>query len=309
MISIYVHSNNVTDALRLFEVMDSDPDVATCNSVIAGLAGLDDGSFKAIGFYRRMLELKLRANLITLLALLRACIGIAEFSLIKEIHSYAVRNEIESHPQLSSGLVEAYGRCGCLLSAHKVFMIMKERDVVAWSSLISAYALNGEARTALEMFRQMEMEKVWPDDITFLVVLKACNHAGLADEALSYFDRMCKNYGVQPKSYHYSCLVDVLSRAGRLYDAYEVIREMPVEVTGKTWGALLRSCQTYGEVELAEIAGKALSEIDPDNPSNLLLTKIYADQGRYEEALRIRREMKEKGVKATAGRSWVVYKY
>lgn len=308
MISIYVHSNNVTDALRLFEVMDSDPDVATCNSVIAGLAGLDDGSFKAIGFYRRMLELKLRADLITLLVLLRACIGIAELSLIKEIHSYAVRNEIESHSQLSSGLVEAYGRCGCLLSAHKVFMIMKERDVVAWSSLISAYALNGEARTALEMFRQMELEKVWPDDITFLGVLKACSHAGLADEALDYFDQMRKNYGVQARSYHYSCLVDVLSRAGRLYDAYELIREMPVEVTAKAWGALLRACQTYEEVELAEIAGKALSEIEPDNPSNLLMTRIYAGQGRYEEAQRIRSEMKEKGVKAAPGRSWVIYK-
>ncbi|KAH7532936.1 hypothetical protein FEM48_Zijuj04G0075600 [Ziziphus jujuba var. spinosa] len=142
MISIYVHSDNVSDALRLFEVMDSEPDVSTCNSVIAGLAGLDNGSFKAIGFYRRMQELKLRPDLITLLALLRACIGIAELSLIKEIHGYAVRNEMHSHPQLSSGLVEVYGRSGCVLNAHKVFMIMKERDVVAWSSLISAYALN-----------------------------------------------------------------------------------------------------------------------------------------------------------------------
>lgn len=308
MISIYVHSNNVYDALRLFEVMDHDPDVSTCNSIIAGLAGLDDGSFKAFGFYRKMQELKLRPDLITLLTLIRACIGIAELSLIKEIHGYAVRNEIYSHPQLSSGLVEAYGQCGCLHNAHKVFMIMKERDVVTWSSLISAYALNGDARTALEMFRQMELEKVRPDDITFLGVLKACSHAGLADEALEYFDMMRKSYGVQARSYHYSCLVDVLSRAGRLYDAYEVIREMPVKVTAKAWGALLKACQTSGEVELAEIAGKALSEIEPDNPSNLLLTKIYAGQGRYEEAQRMRREMEEKGVKATPGSSWVVYK-
>ncbi|XP_015880775.1 putative pentatricopeptide repeat-containing protein At1g03510 [Ziziphus jujuba] len=308
MISIYVHSDNVSDALRLFEVMDSEPDVSTCNSVIAGLAGLDNGSFKAIGFYRRMQELKLRPDLITLLALLRACIGIAELSLIKEIHGYAVRNEMHSHPQLSSGLVEVYGRSGCVLNAHKVFMIMKERDVVAWSSLISAYALNGDARTALQMFQQMELEKVWPDDITFLGVLKACSHAGLADEALEYFDRMRKSYGVQARSSHYSCLVDVLSRAGRLYDAYEIIREMPVKVTAKAWGALLRACQTYGKVELAEIAGKALSEIEPDNPSNLLLTRIYVGQGRYEEAQRMRREMKEKGVKAAPGSSWVVYK-
>lgn len=204
--------------------------------------------------------------------------------------------------------MEAYGRCGCLNNASNVFRSINEKDVVAWSSLISAYALHGEAKIALKIFRQMEEAKVRPDGITFLGVLKACSHAGLADEAIGYFARMQKDYGVEVSSDHYSCLVDALSRAGRLHDAYGVIRDLPPsKVTAKAWGALLGACRTYGEVELAEIAGRALFEIEPDNAANyVLLGKIYASVGRHEEAQRTRIEMKERGVKTGPGSSWIV---
>ncbi|KAH7843130.1 hypothetical protein Vadar_012941 [Vaccinium darrowii] len=308
MISVYTHSSNVAKALELFERMDVMPNASTFNSIIAGLAGLEDGSFKAILFYRQMQDSGLRPNLITLLALLPSCVGIASLNLIKEIHGYSVRNDIDPHPQLRSGLVEAYGRCGCLENAHRIFQSMKERDVVAWSSLISAYALHGEAETALKIFAQMELANVRPDGITFLGILKACSHAGLADEARMYFSRMRNFYGVEVTSDHYSALVDVLSRAGKLYEAYEVIKQMPVKVTAKAWGALLGACRTYGEVDLAEIAGRALFEIEPENAANfVLLGRIYASAGRHEEAQRMRREMDERGVKAAPGSSWVIY--
>ncbi|KAL6975788.1 putative pentatricopeptide repeat-containing protein [Sarracenia purpurea var. burkii] len=308
MISTYTHSNNVSKALELFEHMNVMPNTSTFNSVIAGLSGLSDGSFKAIAFYRRMQDLGLKPNLITLLALLPSCAGVAALNLIKEVHGFSIRNDIDPHPQLRSGLVEAYGRCGCLDNACCVFESMKERDVVAWSSLISAHALHGEAIIALQIFAQMELAKVKPDGITFLGVLKACSHAGLADEARIYFSRMQDTYGVEVTSDHYSALVDVLGRAGRLYEAYEVIREMPVKVTAKAWGALLGACRTYEEVDLAEIAARALFEIEPENAANyVLLSRIYASSGRHKEAQRMRREMKNMGVKAAPGSSWVIY--
>ncbi|XP_009630381.1 putative pentatricopeptide repeat-containing protein At1g03510 [Nicotiana tomentosiformis] len=308
MISLYAHSNDVDSALELFRVMDVAPNSSTFNVIIAALAETDDGFSKAILCYRKMERMGLRPNLITVLALLRACIGIADVNLIKQIHGYSIRNDIDPDPQLKSGLIEAYGRCGCLDKAHHVFVSMRNRDVVAWSSLISAYALQGQARIALEVFKEMEMANVRPDGITFLGVLKACSHAGLADEAQMYFARMRDRYGAEASSDHYACLVDVLSRAGRLHQAYDVIRRMPVKVTAKAWGALLASCRTYGEVELAEIAGRALFEVEPENPANfVILARIYATSGRFEEAEGLRREMIKRGMKAAPGSSWVVH--
>lgn len=179
----------------------------------------------------------------------------------------------------------------------------RDRDVVSWSSLISACALHGEAETALEMFRRMEDAGLEPDGITFLAVLKACSHAGLPDEALRCFARMR-----EAGSDHYACLVDVLGRAGRLWEAYEVIKGMPVEVTAKAWGALLGACRNFGELGLAEVAARALAVVEPGNAANyVLLGKMYASVGRMEEAQQVRREMEERGVRAAAGSSWVVY--
>lgn len=308
MIALYTHFGRVDDALELFESMDVAPNESSFNAVIAGLAESEDGAFRAIMLYRRMQTFGLKPNLITLLALLPACVGVASLGLIKEIQCYGIRNGIDPNTQLRSCLVEAYGRCGCLYNAHHVFHSLSERDVVAWSSLISAYALHGEARTALEIFQKMELAGVRPDDITFLGVLKACSHAGLADEALYYFNRMHKDYGMKPSADHYSCLVDALSRAGMLHEAYEVIQAMPMQATAKTWGALLGACQTYGETELAEIAGRALFEIEPDNPANyVLLAKIYGGLGRYEEAESMIKEMKERGIKVAPGSSWILH--
>ncbi|KAM3343559.1 hypothetical protein P3S68_025648 [Capsicum galapagoense] len=308
MISVYLRCNDVVRALELFEVMDVGRNEATFNAVIAGLVETLDGFCKAVSCYREMERMGLRPNLITILALLRACVGVADVNLIEQIHGYSIRNDIDPDVQLRSGLIEGYGRCGCLDKAHLVFLSMRNRDVVAWSSLISAYALHGKARTALDVFEQMEKANVRPDGITLLGVLKACSHAGLADEAQLYFSRMRVRYGVEANSDHYSCLIDVLSRAGRLHQAYDVIRKMPVKVTAKAWGALLASCRTYGEVELAEIAGKALFEVEPENPANfVILARIYASNRRFQEAERLRQEMIKRGMKAAPGSSWVVH--
>ncbi|KAK7323901.1 hypothetical protein VNO77_27403 [Canavalia gladiata] len=307
IISLYAHNHNLPIAFELFHSMDIPPNDSTFNPIIAALAQ-NDAPFKAITFYRKMIDLNLKPRLITLLALLPASVAIAALNLVKEIHGYAVRNMIDTHHQMSSGLVEAYGRCGCLAYSDSLFWRMKEKDVVAWSSLISAYALHGEATTALEIFEEMEVAGVRPDGITFLAVLKACSHAGLADEALWYFGKMREGYHVEANSDHYSCLVDVLSRGGRLQEAYEVIKGMPVKVTAKAWGALLGACRNFGELKLGEIAGRALAEVEPGNAANyVLLAKMYASVGRMEEAQKVRREMKERGVKATSGSSWVVY--
>ncbi|GAB2234646.1 hypothetical protein Droror1_Dr00003904 [Drosera rotundifolia] len=306
MISVYVRNGDVGTAVGLFESMDVERNASSFNAIIGCLGG-SDGNM-AIGFYRRMLGFGVRANLVTVLALLPVCVGLAALGLIKEIHGYSIRNRIDPDPQLRSCLVETYGRCGCLDHAFRVFESMEERDVVAWSSLISAYALNGEAMKALEVFDRTEVENVRPDAITFLSVMKACSHAGLPDKAKEYFSRMRSYYGVEQTADHFSCLVDVLSRSGRLYEAYEVLKEMPMTATAKAWGALLGACRTYGEVELAEIAGRALFEIEPDNAANyVLLARIYASQGRHEEADRVRRRMEGRSVKIAPGSSWLMH--
>ncbi|KAH0450288.1 hypothetical protein IEQ34_020980 [Dendrobium chrysotoxum] len=307
MISLYSHSNDIANALKLFELMDVPSTESSYNPIIAALSESEDSSGRAIEFYNRMRASGLRPNLMTLLALLPVCLSLGSLSSIKEIHGYGFRSCIHRNAHLGSMLVEAYGRCGCLVYARNVFDHLSDRDVVVWSSMVSAYAFHGHANNAMHVFREMESNAVRPDGIMFLAVLKACSHAGLADDALRYFEVITKVHGLEAGSDHYSCLVDVMSRAGRVCEAYDILMNMPVKATAKAWGALLGACRKYGEVKLAEIAARELFAIEPENSGNfMLLANTYAAAGRFEEAERLRRLMEERRVMRAPGSSWVL---
>ncbi|KAG6531715.1 hypothetical protein ZIOFF_005535 [Zingiber officinale] len=67
------------------------------------------------------------------------------------------------------------------LSAHRWELLSK--DVFSWAAMIGWLAVNEYAAKALELFDQMEMEVVKPNDVTFVVVLCAWSHSGLVEQA------------------------------------------------------------------------------------------------------------------------------
>uniref|UniRef100_J3LUU4 Pentacotripeptide-repeat region of PRORP domain-containing protein n=1 Tax=Oryza brachyantha TaxID=4533 RepID=J3LUU4_ORYBR len=309
MISVHIRSGDVASALRELDLMDVAPTSSCFNSVIAAVAVSGEHPARAIELYRRMRRMAVRPCLITLLALVPSCAALGALSSIKEVHGFAMRHGMFASCHLGSSLIEAYGRCGSLAAAREVFDQMQERDVVVWSSIVSAYAFHGHADVAMSLFRHMELDNVRPDGIMFLGVLKACGHAGHADDALNYFDVLTKRFGVEACGDHYSCLVDVLGRAGRLHQAYDVIRTMPIKATVKAWGALLAGCRKYGEVGLAEVAGRALFEMEPENAGNFVsLANIYSGMGMHDEAERVRRDMEQRGVRRLPGSSWTIHR-
>ncbi|KAM1484105.1 hypothetical protein TB2_035331 [Malus domestica] len=110
-------------------------------------------------------------------------------------------------------------------------------------------------------------------------------------------------------STHYSCMVDVLSRAGRLVEAYQFVQRMPMEPTPGAWGALLGACRVHKNVDLAKIAANKLFEIEPDNRGNyVLLSNILVTAKRWEEASETRKLMRDGGITKTPGCSWVQLK-
>lgn len=60
-------------------------------------------------------------------------------------------------------------------------------------------------------FGRMEPSHVRPNEITFLSVLSACVQGGEA-------------YGLTSGIKHYGCLVDLLGRAGRIKEVYDLIK-------------------------------------------------------------------------------------
>ena len=105
---------------------------------------------------------------------------------------------------------------------------------------------------------------------------------------------------------HYRTIVDLLGRAGLLDRALKFIREMPIEPTAAVWKALLGACRMHKNMELGAYAAEHVFEFDPyDSGPHVLLSNIYASTGRWGDVAKVRRVMKESGVKKGPACSWV----
>lgn len=174
--------------------------------------------------------------------------------------------------------------------------------------MVAAYGMNGLAHEALALVAEMKLGGLQPNAVTTLSVLSACSHGGLVEEGLSFFNSMVQDHGVEPALEHYSCMVDMLARAGELDIAIDLINQMPdnLKATASAWGALLSACRSYGNTELGAGATSRILELEPQNSAGYLLaSSMYAAGGLWVESSGTRRLAKERGVKVIAGNSLV----
>ncbi|KAK9101292.1 hypothetical protein Scep_024722 [Stephania cephalantha] len=202
-------------------------------------------------------------------------------------------------------LLDMYAKAGSIEDAKKVFDRLDKRDVVSWNSMLTGCAQHGLGKETVARFELMLSDGIKPNAITFLCVLNACSHGGLLNEGHHYFELM-KKYMIVPEVEHYVTMVDLLGRAGLLKQAESFIREMPIEPNAAVWGALLGSCRMYGNMELGVFAAERVFELDPFDPGpHVLLCNIYASASRWKDVARVRKVMKDGGVKKEPACSWV----
>ncbi|XVF43312.1 hypothetical protein PTKIN_Ptkin02bG0030300 [Pterospermum kingtungense] len=210
---------------------------------------------------------------------------------------------------ISNALVTLYGKCGNLEDANQLFHEMNFRDEVSWTALVSGYSQFGKANETIVLFQRMLAHGLKPDGVTFVGVLSACSRAGLVEKGYQYFESMVKEHGIMPVVDHYSCMIDLLSRAGRLEEARCFINKMPFPSDPVGWSTLLSSCRLHGNLEIGKWAAASLQELEPHNPAGyILLSSIYAAKGKWDNVAELRRGMRNKGVRKEPGCSWIKYK-
>ncbi|KAI5592773.1 hypothetical protein BDE02_04G175800 [Populus trichocarpa] len=282
-------------------------DVVSWSTMISGFAhcGKPD---EAIAVYQEMDRDLVKPNVITIINLLEACSVTAELKRSKWAHGVAIRQGFASEVTVGTAVVDMYSKCGEILASRRAFDQLALKNIVTWSAMIAAYGMNGLAHEALALFAEMKRHGLKPNPVTTLSVLAACSHGGLVEEGLSLFKSMVQELGLEPGFEHYSCMVDMLGRAGKLDTAIEVIKAMPDNLKNgaSIWGSLLSACRSYGLTELGKEAISRVLELEPSNSAGYLVaSSMYAADGLWDDAARIRVLAKEKGVKVVAGYSLV----
>eukprot|EP01018_Ginkgo_biloba_P034075 Gb_04450 [translate_table: standard] len=304
LVGVYAKCGMMENAHQLFDKMPQ-RDVVSWTAMIAGYAQNGHPS-EALMFFHQMQRAGVKPNRVTILSVLPACADLASLQQGKDIHDYILKNEFESDVSVGTALINMYAKCGSIEMARQLFDNMSKRDVISWSAMIAAYGMHGHGEDALKLFSQMQQSGMKPNRITFVSVLSACSHAGLVDEGWQYFNSMSQDYCITPMVEHYTCMVDLLGRAGHLEEAQEFIKKMPLEPDVGVWGALLSACRIHCNIDLGEHVAKHLLDLDPKNAGYcVLLSNIYAATGRFEDVTKVRNVMKDRGLKKTPGCTWI----
>lgn len=307
LIDMYGKCNNVDDARRVFDGMDY-RNVVSWTSMITAYGQNALGEC-ALQLFREFNGLPLSSpNHFMLASVINACASLGRLVSGKVAHAAVIRRGHESNDVVASALVDMYAKCGCIGYSDKVFRRIPDPSVIPYTSMIVGAAKYGLGKFSLDIFKEMLDRRIKPNDVTFVGVLHACSHSGLVDDGLEYLHSMHKKHGVVPDTKHYTCVVDMLGRTGRLDEAHQLAKSIQVEPDqgALLWGTLLSASRLYGRVDIAVEASKWLIESNQQvAAAYVTMSNTYAMAGKWENVHSIRYEMKHYGVYKEPGCSWV----
>ncbi|KAL9237477.1 hypothetical protein vseg_012020 [Gypsophila vaccaria] len=303
LISMYSKCGDLRSAKMVFDELPV-RNVVSWTALISGFAQ----EFQidvCLKLYRQMRSSSLKPNDYTLTSLLSACIGCSSLGYGKSAHSQAVLLGLDSYIHVANALISMYSKCGNVGDALCVFEVMHAKDIVSWNSMIAGYALHGLAWKAIDLFEQMKKLRVKPDDISFLGILSSCRHVGLVREGYTYFNSMVE-YGVAPNLGHYSCIVDLLGRAGLVEEGRKFILDMPMKPNAVIWGSLLSSCRLHDNVWIGIEAAENRLALEPScAATHVQLAKLYARVGLWDQVAKVWKAMKNVDLRTEPGYSCI----
>ena len=306
LIDLYSKSGEILDAKKVFEEVD-ETDLVLWNTMISGYSLNDKLSEEGLHCFIQMQRAGFQPDDCTFVCAISACSNLSSPSQGQQLHTMAMKSKFPSNLiSVNNALISMYSKCGNLKDAQKLFNRMSEQNTVSFNSMIAGYAMHGLGNEALVLFRDMLESDKPPTSITFISVLSACAHTGRIDEGWGYFNSMRDKYGVEPEEEHYSCMIDLLARAGKFEEAEEMIKSMPFDLDSIGWAALLGACRTHGNLKLGARAAKELIRLEPSNAAAYaMLSNMYATKGRWDEVATVRKLMKDRGLQKKPGCSWI----
>lgn len=304
LLTMYSKCGRLDQSRAIFERMRK-RDLVSWNAIVAGYAQsgyLSEG----LSLLSEMKSTLQKPDSLTVVSILQACASTGALHQGKWVHGFSIRSCLRPCIMVGTALVDMYSKCGDLNKARKCFDIMTEHDLVSWGTIICGYGCHGRGEDSLSLYSEFMRTGFKPDRVIFLSVLTACSHNGLVDQGLSIYKSMDKNFGVSPSLEHRACVVDLLSRAGRVEEAYEFYEKAFPEPEPDVLGIILDGCRANGDTKLGEIIAGNLLELRPSDAGNYVqLAHSFASMNRWDGVNEAWTQMRSLGLKKLPGWSFI----
>ena len=267
LIDMFTKCHALAAAKSLFDKCGFEKSTVSWNIMMNGYL-INGQAEEAIAAFRQMKNENFQPNIVTFVNILHAAAQLAVLRDAMSVHARLIRFGYCSHTAIGNGLVDMYAKCGMIESSERCFVEIRNKDMVSWNTMLSAYAVNGLASCAISLFLFMQENQLRLDSVPFLSVLSACRHAGLVEEGKRVFKDMEERHEIEVGVDHYACMVDLLGKAGLFGGAVEIVRRMRVKASVGLWGALLSCSRMHCNLWLSNAALCQLVKLEPLNPSH-----------------------------------------
>ncbi|KAL5864646.1 hypothetical protein ACOSQ3_002160 [Xanthoceras sorbifolium] len=220
LIAMYGKCGRVELSRRVFDKMPG-RNVVTWSSMTGAYS--QNGCYEeGLLLFKPMLDERIRPNRVFVLNAMACVRGEGEAD---DICRVVVDNGLDLDQSLQNAAMLMYARCGRMDTARKFFDGIVNKDLVSWTSMIEAYAQADSSFEAFELFRQMILQGVLPDHVTFLCVIRACS-------SLASFRQARMVHGIIIRGFHENQLtldtavVDLYVKCGSLVYARKVFDRM-----------------------------------------------------------------------------------
>ncbi|XP_073135402.1 pentatricopeptide repeat-containing protein At2g13600-like [Henckelia pumila] len=294
----------VDDAWKLFKQMP-DANAVSWSCIVSGFQQ-NDFANESLMVFKEMLLVGIHPTPHSFSSVLSACADLAMVSMSEQVYCQLLRRGFLGNTNVGNSAISMFVKVGSIHHARAVFLDLDKPDLVSWNAMITGFSQHGYGIEAMMAFHQMQKARFCPDSISYMGVLHGCSHCGFVEEGKQYFLSMKMDSGISPGAEHFSIMVDLYARAGKLEEAYTVIKELPFEPKSIFWRALLNGCRIWGDIKLGVSAPEQILKLEQFNSGAcLMVINIMVLAGKWKEVATMRRFMKETGVKKELSCSWI----
>ncbi|KDP45625.1 hypothetical protein JCGZ_17232 [Jatropha curcas] len=252
LVHMYTACGSLKDAQQVFdECSSSSSSVYPWNALLRGTVVSGSKRYlDVLSTYTTMRELGVELNVYSFSNVIKSFAGASALRQGLKAHAVLVKNGLIDSSILRTSLIDMYFKCGKIKLAHKVFEETLDRDIVFWGAMISGFAHNRRQWEALDYFRWMVSEGMYPNSVIVTTILNV-----IGDKWARKLGKEIHGYVVKTKSYSkqltiQSGLIDMYCKCGDMGSSRRVFYGS-MERNAISWTALMSGYASNGRLEQA----------------------------------------------------------
>ncbi|KAK6152127.1 hypothetical protein DH2020_014762 [Rehmannia glutinosa] len=248
MISKYVKFGDLVAARRVFDNM-SERNVVSWTAMLNGYQRHGIGN-EALRLFIEFVNNGFHGNAHTYVCMLNLYSKTFDYELGRQLHACIIKSQV-SNSILDCAILHFYARCADLDSAFDVFDRMQKRDLICWTTMITACSQHRRGQEAFILLSQMLSDGLDPNEFTVCSILNACGE----EKELRFGKQL---HGTVVKKaydrdvYVGTALVDLYAKCGKIEESRRIFDGMERK-NAITWNSIIAGYACNG------LGGEAIS--------------------------------------------------